>query len=113
MSLRVIHNVLLHIKDDAAQEDIDRFSNAMIELKTNALIPGIFSFSYGKYESNEGLNKNYNYGFSMVFDSVEARDNYLPHPEHDRVKELILPLLQDGINSVIAFDYVLHGENEI
>jgi hypothetical protein len=110
---KVIHNVMLHIKDDTAQEDIDRFFNAMIELKVQGLIPGIVSFSYGEYNSTEGLNKNFNYGFSMIFESIEARDNYLPHPEHDKVKELILPLLYDGLNSVIAFDYILHGQNEI
>lgn len=37
----------------------------------------------------------------MTFESEEARDNYLPHPEHERVKAEILPC----INDIIVFDF--------
>jgi hypothetical protein len=37
----------------------------------------------------------------MTFDSVESRDAYLPHPEHERVKSAILP----HVDGVVAFDF--------
>lgn len=109
---RVMHNVVIQVKDTATQDEINAFFHALVELKERNLIPGILSISYGPYDSPEGLNKGFNYGFSMVFENEEARNTYLPHPEHERVKLLILPLLQDGINSVVAFDWKLQGNNE-
>jgi len=51
--------------------------------------------------SDEGLNQGYTHGFLMTFESIAARNAYLPHPEHERVKaELLL-----YIDSVIAFDF--------
>ena len=107
-----MHNVIFRVRDDVSKEEVAHFFDTMVELKEKNLVPGILSFSYGPYSSTEGLNQQYNYGFSMVFESEEARDVYLPHPEHDRVKALIVPMLHDGINSVIAFDYLLTGTNE-
>eukprot|EP01039_Chlorochromonas_danica_P000815 gene815-885_t len=109
---RVIHNVIFDFKDETSQADINAIFQALIEIKENNLVPGILSFSYGPYESSEGLNQTYNYGFSMVFESIAARDGYIPHPEHDRVKGLIIPHLRDGLKSIVAFDYVLKGTNE-
>jgi hypothetical protein len=49
----------------------------------------------------------------MRFESVEARDAYIPHPEHKKVVDMILPLVKNGANSVIAVDWYLTGDNEI
>ena len=36
----------------------------------------------------------------------QARDGYLPHPEHEKVKKLVLGLLDGGPRRVVvAFDY--------
>ena len=37
----------------------------------------------------------------MTFESVEARDAYLPHPEHEVVKAVLLQC----IVSVLVFDF--------
>ena len=37
----------------------------------------------------------------MTFESVDARDTYLPHPEHEVVKAALLQC----IDSVLAFDF--------
>ncbi len=37
----------------------------------------------------------------MTFENVAARDRYLPHPEHERVKDELLKC----IDSVLAFDF--------
>lgn len=110
---RVMHVVLFRVRDDVTKDEIDHLFATFVELKEKNLVPGIVSFSYGPYSSPEGLNKDFNYGFNMVFESEEARDGYLPHPEHDRVKNMIVAMLHDGINSVVAFDYLLSGNNEV
>jgi hypothetical protein len=41
----------------------------------------------------------------MTFRDAEARDAYLPHPEHQRVVAQLLPMLEGGIEGVMTFDY--------
>ena len=65
------------------------------------LLAGLLSFTGGPYSSPEGINKGFSHGFTMMFQDEDSRNGYLPHPEHERVKALIVPLLDD----LIAFDY--------
>jgi hypothetical protein len=37
----------------------------------------------------------------MTFADEQGRQNYLPHPEHDALKELFGPLLEE----LVVFDY--------
>lgn len=99
----VTHMVLFKIKQDVPQKQIDAVFQELANLKTK--IPGIQSFSGGKYSSPEGLHRNYTHGFCMTFTDAKARDIYLPHPEHERVKKLVLAVLDGGIDGVLAFDY--------
>lgn len=64
-------------------------------------IPGLQKVEHGPYESDEGLNEDFTHGFIMTFDSPESRDAYLPHPEHERVKEIVVPCLE----RVVVFDF--------
>jgi hypothetical protein len=41
----------------------------------------------------------------MTFADAASRDAYLPHPEHDKVKQLIFPELDGGLDGVVAFDW--------
>jgi len=95
------HIVLLQFKPDVSEEKISDLFSQLADLKER--IPGIASFAGGPYSSHEGLNQGYTHGFSMEFETAAARDTYLPHPEHERVKNAILPC----IDSVIAFDFEL------
>ncbi len=97
----VQHMVLLKFKPDVTDEMIEDLFAELAELQE--LVPGITYFAGGPYASDEGLNQGYTYGFLMTFASVDARDNYLPHPEHERVKQEILP----HVDSAIAFDFVV------
>ncbi len=90
--------VLVKFKPTTEAEIDDAFQN-LAGLKE--LIPGMDRFIGGPYSSPEGLNQGYTHGFIRTFDSAEARDVYLPHPEHERVKGIIAPLVE----SVIAFDF--------
>ncbi len=64
-------------------------------------IPGLLSMKHGPYESPEGLNDGFTHGFVMTFDTQKSRDAYLPHPEHERVKEIVVP----NLARVIVFDF--------
>ena len=68
-------------------------------------IPGLLDFHYGPYHSDEGLNDGFTHGFIMTFASPQARDEYLPHPEHERVKEIVVPFLA----RVFVFDFNMPG----
>ena len=63
-------------------------------------IPGLLDMEHGPYNGNEGLNEDFTHGFVMTFDSPESRDAYLPHPLHEKIKELVVPRLE----RVVVFD---------
>ncbi len=96
---KVQHMVLLKFKDNVSHATIDECFAALADLQ--GLIDGIEHFSGGAYSSPEGLHRGYTHGFLMTFRNTEARDAYLPHPKHERVKAMILPHLDE----VLAFDY--------
>jgi hypothetical protein len=96
---QIQHMALLKFKPEITADQIEDLFSQLADLKT--LIPGIIYFSAGSYSSDEGLNKDFNHGFLTTFESIKARDNYLPHPEHERVKAKILPCIDD----IIVFDF--------
>ena len=64
-------------------------------------LPGFLSLSGGPYSSPEGLNQGYTHGYLMTFVDAAARDQYLTHPEHEKLKKDFLPDLE----GVVAFDF--------
>ena len=97
------HMVLLRVREDVPEEQIDRVFAALAGLKGR--IPGLLSFSGGPYRSPEGLARGFTHGFCMTFSDAKSRDAYLPHPEHEKVKAMIFPLLEGGLDGALAFDY--------
>lgn len=68
---------------------------------------GLLAFSGGPYSSPEGINRGFNYGFSMDFRDGAARDRYLPSPEHVAIAQDVGPMLAGEFDAcVVAFDYV-------
>jgi hypothetical protein len=66
-------------------------------------IPGLLSMQHGVYQSDEGLNDGFTHGFVMTFDTPQSRDRYLPHPEHERVKLIVVP----NLDRVMVFDFTV------
>ena len=97
--MAVQHIVLFKFKPGTVESKIRELFEELAGLQQK--IPGILYFAGGPYSSPEGLNRGFTHGFIMTFESAAARDAYLPHPEHERVKEMILPHVED----VIAFDF--------
>src|SRR5947207_13423932 len=64
-------------------------------------LPGMLGFRYGPNSSPEGLNQGFTHGFVMTFRDAAARDAYLAHPEHEKVKADFLP----SVDNVLVFDF--------
>ena len=99
----ITHVVLLKIRRDVPQAQIAAVLEALSGLRTK--IPGLLSFSGGAYTSPEGMHKGFTHGFVMTFKDEASRDAYLPHPEHEVVKAMVLKVLDGGVDGVVAFDY--------
>jgi hypothetical protein len=93
------HIVLLKFKADVTSAQIEKVFKDLAGLQDK--IEGILDFMGGPYSSGEGLNQGYTHGFIMTFTDAAARDAYLPHPDHEVVKQSILPL----VDGVCAFDF--------
>lgn len=93
------HIVLFKFRPDVSEEKIEGLFRDLKGLKEK--IPGISDFTWGPYSGDEGMNQGYGHGFIMTFTDTAARDAYLPHPEHEVVKNSILRL----VDGVIAFDF--------
>ena len=99
----ITHVVLLRLKKDLSKKQVDQVFADLAALRGK--IAGLESFAGGPYSSPEGLDRGYTHGFTMTFTDARARDLYLDHPEHVKVKEKVLGALDGGLDGVIAFDY--------
>lgn len=93
------HFGMFQFKPEITDDQIDECFSEMSGMVGK--IPGFVNMEYGPYESPEGLNEGFTHGFIMTFDSPESRDKYLPHPEHERVKEIVVPRLE----RLVVFDF--------
>jgi hypothetical protein len=96
---KVKHIALFKFKEGTAQEQIDQALDQILELSES--IDGIEDYVGGVNNSPEGLNQGYTHGFVMTFKDAAARDTYLTHPDHERVKTTVLP----SIGSIVIFDF--------
>lgn len=97
------HIVVLKFKETASDELIESIFISLRSLLTENKIAGLESFTGGPYASPEGHNKGFTHAFSMIFSDEKSRDAYLPHPDHESVKQMIIPHADD----FIAFDYAM------
>ncbi len=93
------HYGMFQFKEGVNNAEIDNCFAVMKDMVGK--IPGLMDMEYGPYDSTEGLNDGFTHGFIMTFDSPESREAYLPHPVHERVKEVVIPNLE----RVVVFDF--------
>ena len=98
----VRHVVVFKYKKDAAPDKIAQVTKAFGELKGK--IPGITSFEHGVNNSPEGKNQGFTHVYQLTFETVAARDAYLPHPEHKKFGDLLGKLAV--VEDVFVVDYV-------
>jgi len=93
------HVVLFSFKEESSPSDIAKVEEAFIALQDK--IPQIKDFEWGTNNSPEGLNKGLTHCFFVTFESEEAREVYLPHPEHKAFVDVLSPHLEE----VTVVDY--------
>jgi len=100
----VRHIVVFKYKSSATAEQIEEVNKAFEGLKNR--IPGILSFEHGANNSPEKKDQGFNHVYLVTFSSAQARDQYLPHPEHQKFGELPgrLQVLEDVF--VVDFETV-------
>jgi len=94
------HVVLVKFKEDADKKAVKSALKKVVTMpKSIDLIKGL---EWGVNNSPEGLTQGLTHGFIMSFDNAKDRDAYLPHPAHQKVVKVILPLIDD----LLVIDYV-------
>ena len=95
---RIYHIVLVKFPPAKA----GRMADLVVALESlRKILPGFLSCTGGPYSSPEGLNLGYTHGLVMTFADAATRDEYLTHPEHEKIKQAFLPDLE----GVVAFDF--------
>ena len=95
----VKHLGLLQFKKEISE---NRIETCFLELESLAgAIPGLLDITHGPYIGTEGLNENFSHGFIMTFADAASLEAYLPHPEHERVKGIVLPCIEKSL----VFDF--------
>ncbi len=96
---KVKHIALIKFKEGTTEEQMNACFDALLDLSET--IPGIEDYVSGPNSSPEGLNEGYSHGFVMTFTDAAARDAYLAHPDHEKLKNEVLP----RVDKVIIFDF--------
>ena len=96
---KVKHIALLKFKEGTTPEQIDQTFDQLLELSES--IDGIEDYVSGVNNSPENFNQGFTHGFVMTFKDGYARDTYVVHPNHERVKAAVLP----NVESVLVFDF--------
>ena len=95
------HILLIKFKETADISEIEKL-RVLFEAMPSK-VEGVDSVEWGLNDSPENKNQGYTHSVLMTFADEAGRQNYLPHPEHDALKDVFRPLLDD----IIVFDYSL------
>jgi hypothetical protein len=93
------HILLIKFKDSAEPLKIAALKDLFESIPEK--IEGVDAVEWGINDSPEGKNEGYTHSVVMTFADEAVRRNYLPHPEHDALKAVFVPLLE----KIIVFDY--------
>ncbi|MCC4785284.1 Dabb family protein [Vibrio lentus] len=95
------HILLIKFKEEAEASEIEKLKGLFEAMPSK--VEGVTSVEWGLNDSPENKNQGYTHSVLMTFADEAGRQNYLPHPEHDALKDVFRPLLDD----IIVFDYSL------
>ena len=96
---KIKHVGFLKFKEGTSEDEIERIFSELMDISEN--IPGIEDYVSGPNNSPEGLNEGFTHAFVMTFSDANARDAYLPHPDHEKFKASALP----HIEKVLVLDF--------
>ncbi|MBW3696030.1 Dabb family protein [Vibrio sp. T187] len=93
------HILLIKFKQTASSSDIAHLKT-LFEGMPNK-VEGVVAVEWGINDSPENKNQGFTHSVLMTFSDEAGRQNYLPHPEHEVLKSVFRPLLED----IVVFDY--------
>ena len=93
------HILLIQFKPDTKQQAIDAVQDAFLSIP--AKIEGVEAVEWGENNSPENKHRDFTHCVLMTFLDEASRDRYLPHPDHEALKSVFQPVLND----IIVFDY--------
>ena len=93
-----MHTVLVRWKPEVSRGEVDELTKLAGTFADT--IPGVLDVHCGTNSSPEGLSGGFKWALVIRFADTSARDNYLPHPTHQPVAELISRLAEH----VVVFD---------
>ncbi len=95
------HILLVKFKPEANPSKIENVRELFEAMPTK--VEGVEAVEWGLNDSPEGLDQGFTHAVMMTFADEQARQNYLPHPEHEALKAVFVPLVGD----IIVFDYTV------
>jgi len=93
------HLMLVKTKPTVTNEQLEHTKQAFLNAPT--IFSGLKSVEWGLNNSPEHKNMGYEICILMTFADAESRDAFLPHPDHDKLKKIFVPIIED----IIVFDY--------
>ena len=103
MSAQIIHVVLVRWAATAAPDVVARFDAAARAVRET--IPGVLEVVHGPSVSVEHLEQGFDHALHVRFADAAARDEYLPHPAHGPLAELITA----NAETFVVFDLAVDG----
>jgi hypothetical protein len=95
------HILLIKFKSTAKIDEINDLKASFESMPLK--VEGVHSVEWGLNDSPEAKNKGYTHAVMMNFVDDDGRENYLPHPDHEDLKALFEPILDD----IVVFDYTV------
>jgi hypothetical protein len=93
------HVVLFKFKKSATEEQVQKVVDAFAGLPEK--IDAICEFEMGTDVSVENKAKGFTHCFLVTFRDEKGREAYLPHPAHQALVKLVVPIIED----VLVIDY--------
>lgn len=97
---KVKHIALFKFRPEVTPVEIETLFDDILDMTEE--IAGLEDYVAGGNNSPEGQNQGYTHAFVMTFSDVAARDAYLAHAAHDRMKFKIVALIEGG--AVVDFE---------
>lgn len=94
-------NVFLKLKEGITKEQTDKLAEELKGLEK--LIPNTTFVKAGYNVSQENKNMGFDYGFTLIFSDENSLNNYINHPEHQKVVENYLAPLITCSEDVFVF----------
>ena len=96
------HIVLTKFKPDVAEAKIAEIYAGLNALTT--VLPGASSFTGGRSQSPEQIERGYMHGFVIDFDSWEALATYQANEDHKALGAQLVENAVGGIDGILVLD---------